>query len=805
MKAQATAARRVHVSGVVQGVGFRPFVYGLAQRLALYGWVRNTSAGVEIVVEGAPDTLDAFVQALRTEAPPLARIEKLHAEPTAPNGYTGFEIRHSEAIAGAYQLISPDVATCDDCLAEIFDPNDRRYRYAFTNCTNCGPRFTIIRDIPYDRPLTTMAAFPMCADCQREYDDPLDRRFHAQPNACPTCGPQLELRPSPHAPLPEGAQRARSGGVQGTASPAGGAGGKAPASPTAADPLTRTRELLRTGHIVAVKGLGGFHLACDATDPQAAAALRARKRRPHKPFAVMMPDLATVCRFCEVSEAAAALLSGKERPIVLLPLKPDAPIAPNVAPELRELGVMLPYTPLHHLLLEPAPNFPPALVMTSGNLSDEPIVTENEAALQKLAPLADAFLLHNRAIHVRCDDSVLRVRGERVTPLRRSRGYAPEPLPLPFDAPPLLAVGAELKNTFCLARERHAFPSQHIGDLSNYEALQSYERAVAHMEHLFRLRPQLLVHDLHPDYMATRYAERRAAREGLPRLAVQHHHAHLAACMAEHALPPGTQLIGVIFDGTGVGTDGAIWGGEILLGGYGDFRRFAHLRYIPLPGGDAATLRPYRTALAHLWAAGLPWADDLPPVQAADAQERAVVRQQLEKRLNAPLTSSMGRLFDAAAALMGVLQRVSYEAQGAIWLEAQTAHDEPGSYPLAVTPPEAPDAPHTLDPAPLWRALLADLRAGVAVPRMAARFHNGVAEAIGALCRLAREASGLNAVALSGGVFQNAVLLERAIVLLEGDGFTVYTHRRVPPNDGGLALGQAAIAAFRAQSSPERH
>ena len=799
MSKPSVAARRVKVRGIVQGVGFRPFIYGLAQRLALCGWVRNTSAGVEIVVEGAAEALDAFVQAISAEAPPLARVEHVHAEAVPPNGYTDFQIRHSAAIAGAYQLISPDVATCDECLAEIFDPHNRRYRYAFTNCTNCGPRFTIIRDIPYDRPLTTMADFRMCADCQREYDDPLDRRFHAQPNACPTCGPQLELRPSPHAPLPEGAQRARSGGVQGTASPAGGAGGKAPASPS--DPIAQARDLLRTGHIVAVKGLGGFHLACDATAPQVVAELRARKRRPHKPFAVMMPNLATVRRFCHVTETAAEWLQSKERPIVLLPLRAEAPIAQNVAPGLRELGVMLPYTPLHHLLLEPTGDFPPALVMTSGNLSDEPIVTQNAAALEKLAPLADAFLLHDRAIHVRCDDSVVRAHGEQITPIRRSRGYVPNPLPLPFESPPLLAVGAELKNTFCLARERHAFPSQHIGDLSNYDALQAYERAVAHMEHIFRLRPQLLVHDLHPNYMATRYAERRADREDLARLAVQHHHAHLAACIAEHALPADAHVIGVIFDGTGLGTDGAIWGGEVLLGGYAGFRRFAHLRYIPLPGGDAATLRPYRTALAHLWAAGLPWETDLPPVQAANAQERAVIRQQLEKRLNAPLTSSMGRLFDAAAALVGVLQRVSYEAQGAIWLEAQCDPQEHGSYPLEIVPPATPNAPHQLDPAPLWRALLGDLRAGVDVPRMAARFHNGIADAVVRLCRLAREHSGLNVVALSGGVFQNAMLLERVVAGLRRAGFTVYAHRRVPPNDGGLALGQAAIAACRAQST----
>ncbi len=759
-------ARRIHVSGVVQGVGFRPFIYTLALRYGLRGWVRNTSAGVEIEVEGTGEALDAFVAAIGREAPPLSRIETVTVEVIPANGYARFEIQHSQAVEGAYQPISPDVATCADCLAEVFDPTDRRYRYPFTNCTNCGPRFTIIQDIPYDRPQTTMAAFTMCPECQREYDDPLDRRFHAQPNACPVCGPRLELLRSPALDAPVGWD-----GLP-------------------ADPIAATRALLRAGYIVAIKGLGGFHLACDATNARAVQTLRTRKGRAAKPFAVMMPDLDAIRTVCEVSAEAASVLQGAERPIVLLPLRPGGPIAPDVAPGLRELGVMLPYTPLHHLLLERAPDFPIALVMTSGNYSEEPIATENEDALERLGPLADAFLLHNRAIHIRCDDSVVRAGQEGIVPLRRSRGYAPYPIPLPFDAPPLLAAGAELKNTFCLARDRYAFMSQHIGDLSNYEALRSYEHSIAHLELLFRVQPEVIAHDLHPDYLATRYALRRPERH----LAVQHHHAHLTSCLAEHKIPPDQPAIGVIFDGTGLGPDGAIWGGEVLIGGYGEYRRFAHLRYVPLPGGDAATLRPYRMALAHLWSAGLPWDDDLPPVRAASAQEKTILRQQLERRLNAPFTSSMGRLFDAVAALAGVLQEVTYEAQAAIWLEVAADPDERAAYPLVIQ--KAPAEGFEIDPAPLLAALLRDLRAGVAVPRLSARFHRGVAQMIREVCELARAETGVETVVLSGGVFQNSTLLRAARQGLEQDGFTVLTHRLVPPNDGGLALGQAAIAAY---------
>jgi hydrogenase maturation protein HypF len=774
VSAKPVSGRRITITGVVQGVGFRPFVYGLAQRHGLTGWVRNTSAGVEIEAEGAPDDLDAFSREITAEAPPLSRIESIRSEAIASNGYVRFEIRHSAAVEGAYQPISPDVATCDDCLHEIFDPSDRRYRYAFTNCTNCGPRFTIIQDIPYDRPKTTMALFEMCPDCQHEYDDPLDRRFHAQPNACPACGPRLELIPSPdHDVPPEWDDLPE-------------------------DEIAAARDLLRAGHILAIKGLGGFHLACDATNPAAVEELRRRKGRAAKPFAVMMPDLDTVLRFCEVSFTATQVLTGRERPIVLLPLKPGTGIAPEVAPGLRELGVMLPYSPLHHLLLEPAPGFPPALVMTSGNFSEEPIATDNGDALQRLGPLADAFLVHNRDIHIRCDDSVMRALDERVLPLRRSRGYAPHPIPLPFESPPLLATGAELKNTFCLARDDHAFMSQHIGDLANYDALCSYEHSIEHLSRLFRVQPEIISHDAHPDYMATRYAVERATSSGIPHIAVQHHHAHLASCLAEHKLPPEDPAIGVIFDGTGLGPDGAIWGGEILIGGYSGYRRFAHLRYTSLPGGDAATLRPYRTALAHLWRAGIEWEPDLAPYQAADEQERTILAQQLEKRLNAPDTCSMGRLFDAVASLAGVLQVVTYEAQAAIWLEHQADPNETETYPFEIGSPSG-SAPRQIDPAPALRAILGDLRGGVPVPTVAARFHNGVADMILSVCQLARQSTGIRAVALSGGVFQNSTLLLKTVPRLNEAGFTVFTHELVPPNDGGIALGQAAIAAYQVQ------
>jgi hydrogenase maturation protein HypF len=760
---------RVSVHGIVQGVGFRPFVYGLAKRLGLRGWVRNTSAGVEIEADGPADALQRFVQDLRSQAPDLARIDGIETAWREPDGFVDFEIVASDPIPGAFQPVSPDVAICDDCLRELFDPSDRRYRYPFINCTNCGPRFTIIRDMPYDRPQTTMAAFPMCPDCAAEYADPADRRFHAQPVACPACGPQVWLEP---------------------ARPGKNGAGDAPAPLAGDGAIRRARALLAQGKIVALKGLGGFHLACDATNAQAVRELRRRKQRTGKPFAVMMPDLQAVERVCELSPAERELLTSRQRPIVILNVKPGAPIAAEVAPGQHTLGVMLPYTPLHYLLLERAPGFPEALVMTSGNLSEEPIVIDNNQARERLSPLADALLLHNRDILTRCDDSVMRSVHGAPYFLRRSRGYAPDGLKLPFEAPPLLATGVELKTTFCLTRERYAFLSQHIGDLENYDGLRFYEQEVTHFEGLLRVRPQALAHDLHPAIRTTAYAQHRAQEEGLALIPVQHHHAHIAAAMADNALSGDQPVIGVAFDGTGYGDDGAIWGGEFLVADYAGYERALHLSYFPLPGGEAAIRKPARTALGLLWQLGLEWMPELPPVAFLGAQERTTVRAQLERGFNAPLTSSMGRLFDAAASLAGVRQQIDYEAQAAIEFEALADPDEHGAYPFELDG-------QSINPLPALKALVNDVLAGTSPARVSARFHNGAALLVRDACRALRDARGLRQVALSGGVWQNTLLLERCISLLEQDGFELILHHQVPPNDGGLALGQAAVAAYR--------
>lgn len=750
--------RAIHISGVVQGVGFRPFVYTLAQRMGITGWVRNTSAGVEIRADGPADTLAAFVDALRTQAPPLARIDALTAVACPPDGFTAFDVLHSAALPDAYQPISPDIALCDDCLRELRDPSDRRYRYPFINCTNCGPRFTIIQDIPYDRPLTTMAGFDLCADCAAEYHDPANRRFHAQPVACPKCGPQVWLE---------------SGGQRLTGDAA----------------LHAAANLLRDGRIVAIKGLGGFHLACDATRADAVAELRRRKGRVGKPFALMMRDLEAIRQHCAVSEAEAVLLRSTASPIVLLRRLGDTGIAPEVAPGQTTIGVMLPYTPLHVLLFDDG--LPP-LVMTSGNHAEEPIVTANDEARARLAPLADAYLMHNRDIHIRTDDSVMRVFAGVELPIRRSRGYAPYPVHLPFDVKPVLAVGGEIKNTFCVTRDAYAFMSHHIGDMENYETLQSFTDGVAHFERLFRIRPDLIAHDLHPDYLATRWALERAARESLPVVAVQHHHAHIAACMAEHRHPGDRPLIGVCFDGTGYGTDGTIWGGEFLIADYVDFARAAHLKPLPLPGGDAATRKPARIALAYLTACGLDAPQAL--LDALTPAEQQVILRQVASGLNTPLTSSMGRLFDAVSALLGICHATTYEGQAAIELEAAVdpVESESGAYRFTLD-----DGP-AIDPAGVLAQILADLGAGVPVGRIAARFHHAVAALIADVCARLASQHGLREVALSGGVFQNVTLLGRTLTLLRAAGFDVLTHQLVPPNDGGLALGQAVIACARA-------
>ncbi|MCO5190136.1 MAG: carbamoyltransferase HypF [Anaerolineae bacterium] len=742
---------RLRITGVVQGVGFRPFVYGLAQRYGLTGFVGNDSNGVFVEVQGTPESLDAFRSSLVTAAPPLAHIDSVAVTVLPVQHETTFVIVRSKSTASANTLISPDVAICADCLRELHDPLDRRYHYSFINCTHCGPRFTIITDIPYDRPLTTMAGFRMCAVCQAEYDDPLNRRFHAQPNACPLCGPQLWLE---HA-----GQRIEK------------------------DVLGAARALLVSGHIVAVKGLGGFHLACVAHEEGLLVQLRERKGRVDKPFAVMARDMAAVQRFAVVSAQEAHLLLSKERPIVLLRKREPSPLSRLVAPGNGHIGVMLPYTPLHELLLTETL---PVLVMTSGNIADEPIVKDNGEARIRLAGLADALLMHDRPIHMHCDDSVVRMSGTEFLPIRRSRGYAPFPVKLPWAVPPVLAVGGELKATFCITKEDYAFMSQHIGDMENWETLVAFEAAVDHFRHIFRMTPTLIAYDRHPGYLSARWAQQYAGDAAV--VAVQHHHAHIASVMAENGHGGARPVIGFSFDGTGYGDDGAIWGGEVLLADYRGFERVSHLRYIPLPGGDAAIKRPYRTALAHLRAAGVDWDTALPPVAACSVVEQGVLAQQLETGLNCVPTSSFGRLFDAVAALAGVRQVVTYEAQAAIELEALAAPGITSRYTFALMD-------GFFDAAPVIREVATDVVAGVSAEIIAAKFHNAITDLIVNLSLQLRTQTGLNSVALSGGVFQNATLLKLVIAALEESDFDILTHRLVPPNDGGLALGQAMIAA----------
>lgn len=733
--APPTARKRVRIRlrGIVQGVGFRPFVYNLATRLELAGWVLNSSAGLTAEAEGAADAVERFVGAVTREPPPLAWIQETEIVELAPAGESSFAIRESLEETGEFALISPDVATCADCLRDLSDPHNRRYRYPFTNCTNCGPRYTIVQDIPYDRPNTTMAKFTLCDDCRREYEDPSDRRFHAQPNACPVCGPSL------------------SAGV------------------------AETVERLARGEIVALKGLGGFHLACDAGNESAVKLLRARKRRSDKPFAVMCRDAGAVERVCEVTGAEWELLASPQHPIVILPGRGAIPEA--VAPGNRTLGVMLPYTPLHHLLFDGAPY--DALVMTSGNLSEEPIVVSNEEATERLAGVADFFLLHDRDIFMRTDDSVARVMEGRTRLLRRSRGYAPRTIDLALDLPELLACGGELKNAFCLTKARHAILSQHIGDLENYETLVFFEETLANLKKLFRVEPRAVAHDLHPQYLSTKYA----LGLPLPKVGVQHHHAHIASCMAENGLQG--EVIGVALDGTGYGTDGHIWGGEFLVAGYGGFTRRAHFRYVPLAGGDAAVREPWRMALAYLLDT---FGEQAPEMLRGVPEERiGVVRRMIATNFNTVQTSSCGRLFDAVAALAGVRQEINFEGQAAIELEAVADDAETGRYGFEI---ESGDA-WQLD----FRPMIAEIARDRGASTIAARFHNTLAAAIAETCGRLRGETGNGRVCLSGGSFQNLRLLHTTSELLRGAGFRVYLHAQVPPNDGGVALGQAAVAA----------
>jgi len=734
--------KQIRVHGVVQGVGFRPFVYNLAQKLGLSGYVLNSSAGVLIEVEGEPADLDLFERELTENPPLLAQIEDISTATLDAVGGAAFSIRESVDQPGQLAPVSPDVATCAECLSDVQAAGGRRFGYPFTNCTNCGPRYTITRMIPYDRPLTTMACFPMCEQCQGEYQDPSNRRFHAQPNACPDCGPSLTLS------------------------------------------IDVARQLLHEGRILAIKGLGGFHLVCDPFNDAAVRLLRERKKRSDKPFALMVPDVAAAEKFCFVSEAERAALTSIRRPIVILQRRPGAPISQSLAPGNPTLGVMLPYTPLHHLLFGESFS---ALVMTSGNLSEEPIVTGNREAAQRLAGIADAFLFHNRDIHTRVDDSVARVFVGHERVLRRSRGYAPHPLRLGFPVAEILACGAELKNTFCLTKDHYAFLSQHIGDLENYETLVFYRETLDRMKQLFRIAPRVVAYDLHPQYLSTKLA---LEMTDLQQIGVQHHHAHIASCMAENGV--ADKVIGVAFDGTGFGTDGKIWGGEFLIADFAGFERRAHFRYIPLAGGDRAVREPWRLALSYLldtFGAQLATLD-LPLFERVPSKKIATVRSMIERGINTVDTSACGRLFDAVASIAGVRDEVNFEAQAAIELEALALAGVDAVYPFEFMA----GSPCQIDVRPMIERIVSDVLAAQPVGWIAAAFHNTIAGIIVEVCVRLRNEEGIDRVCLSGGTFQNVYLVERAVSRLRAKGFEVFLHSKVPPNDGGISLGQAVIA-----------
>jgi hydrogenase maturation protein HypF len=756
-RAAENVRKRLRVAGVVQGVGFRPHVYNLARRLELAGFVLNDGAGVVVELEGPGEAVQEFVTQLQAAPPPRARIDLIQEEELAAAGEEAFAIR--ESVPGEAQtLVSPDLATCGDCLDELLEAGDRRYRYPFINCTNCGPRFTIIRGVPYDRPQTTMASFEMCPACQAEYDDPGNRRFHAQPNACPDCGPRLELWNAAGAPVETD------------------------------DPLGEAKRLLFDGAVVAVKGLGGYHLACDATSAEAVEKLRARKYREDKPFAVMARDVAVARRYGEIGDDELKLLTSEKRPIVLLRKREPFHLPEAIAPRNRYLGLMLPYTPLHHLLFDDDLEI---LVMTSGNRADEPIAYRDDKVAEHLAGIADFFLTHDRPVARRVDDTVTRVFRGREYPVRRSRGYVPLPLELGRDyKTSVLAVGAELKNTFCLTKGSQAFVSHHIGDLENVATLEAFEEGVAHFRKMFDVAPAAVARDLHPDYLASRYA----AASGLPEVVVQHHHAHVASVLADAGYYDG-KVIGVAFDGAGLGDDGAIWGGEFLIADMESYERAAHLKYVPLPGGDAAAREPWRMALS--WLRDVFGADALRrPLRFLDdipEGRRGLVLEAAARGVNAPPTSSLGRLFDAVAALAGVRNAVNYEGQAAAELEQLVSPDEEGAYEFAYEQGK----PLVIDAAPVIEAVVADVRAGVAAGAIAARFHRAVAAMVAAVATRLRDERGLNAVALGGGCFQNVTLLRELASALEGAGFEVLIHQRVPTNDGGLSLGQAAVALAR--------
>jgi hydrogenase maturation protein HypF len=757
--------KRVDIRGTVQGVGFRPFIYRLANELDLTGFVLNVSGGVIVEIEGDEPALARFLDRLRTEAPPLSQIEHVEIADDAARGDAGFTIHHSETHIDEFGMVPPDVATCDECWADFTDPSNRRYLYPFTNCTNCGPRYTIIQDVPYDRPNTTMSVFPMCADCQREYDDPSNRRFHAQPNACARCGPALS------------------------------------------ETFDEIRRRLRAGEILAIKGLGGFHLACDAENDETVRRLRERKRRSDKAFALMVRDLDAACQIAIVTGADARALTSARRPIVLLPRRAGTRLSVAVAPGNNTLGIMHPYTPLHYLLFGAARAADPefrALVMTSGNFTEEPIVSRNQDAA-RLNPLADHLVLHSREIQTRVDDSVLRVFENRERLIRRSRGYAPQPVDLGRPVHELLAVGGELKNAFCLTKGSYAILSQHIGDLENLETLRFFEETLHHMRRFFRVEPRAVAYDLHPGYLSTRFA---LEMPELEKIGVQHHHAHIASCMAENHVRE--KVIGIALDGTGYGTDGKIWGGEFLVCDYAGFERHGHFKYVPLAGGDAAIRHPWRVALGYLHEAfGREIPELFPSIPESSLR---LVTSAIEQRINTVDTSSCGRLFDAVSAIAGVRLDVNYEGQAAIELEMISGEGIEDAYPVEVDCTQIDTMQidtiqidtmqidtmqidtMQIDTRPIIRAVVADVLAGAGAPRIGAKFHNTIANGIVEMARRIRAKEKIHRVALSGGTFQNMRLLSRSVALLRAEGFEVLLHSAVPANDGGLALGQAAIA-----------
>jgi hydrogenase maturation protein HypF len=753
---------RIEIKGIVQGVGFRPFIYNLARRCHLFGYVLNDTNGVEIKAEGKKSDLDKFLFQIKRSSPPQSRIEQIKVKKVPFRGYQKFVIKESEEKDKKTVLVSPDLATCDDCLDELFDPQDRRFGYPFLNCTNCGPRLTIIQDIPYDRDKTTMAVFKMCPHCNREYHNPENRRFHAQPNACPVCGPKLTLMDNKKNVL------------------------------NTTDPIVSAIEFLKNGYIVAIKGIGGYHLACDATNKDAVSTLRKRKYREDKPFAMMAFDLKTIQRFCHVNPFEKRLLHSVQRPILLLKKKNVNLIAPEVAPLQKNWGVMLPYSPLHHLLLAKSNLI---LVMTSGNRSDEPLAYEEGDAFQRLNGIADYFLFHNREIYRRCDDSVTGVFKDEEMILRRGRGYVPLPIKVDLNfRKHILATGAQLKNTFCLVRDNFAFLSTHIGDLENFETLNFYVREIERFKKLCSVKPEVIAHDLHPEYLSTKYA---LSLPHVRKIPVQHHHAHIVSCMAENKIRH--KVMGVAFDGTGYGEDKTIWGGEFLLADLKEYQRVAHLEYIPMPGGEMAIKNPWRIALSYLYTYyGEDFLNlDLEFVKKLDRNKWETIKKMLNQKINLFLTSSVGRLFDCVSALLNWKERINYEGQPAVELEFLADENVKRKYDFEITKEEDIFIVH---PELVVNGIVTDLMKKEKKSEIAAKFHNTVAQIINEVCLTLRKEHSLNSVCLSGGVFQNVFLLDRTYELLTKNKFKIYTHHKVPPNDGGISLGQAVIANTNANA-----